>query len=143
MKPEGAKLIDFQLSHVASPVFDLSYHLYATASETALDEFSGLLRIYYDTLSFCLKRLGYDPEKVFSFRELERQWKIYSLKGLIWGTMASPFAICEKEDIVDLASQDAKVFRQMYRQVRSKKFECIKSRIMPAVKHYLKYCDGF
>lgn len=143
MNPEGAKLIDFQLSHVDSPIFDLTYNLYATASEAALDEFPALIRTYYDTLSFCLKRLGYDPEITFSFSELERQWKIYSIKGLIWGTMASPFTVCEKEDIVDLASQDAKVFRHMYKQVRSKKFECIKSRILPAVKHYFKYRNGF
>lgn len=87
--------------------------------------------------------MGYDPENVFSFSELERQWKIFSIKGLIWGTMASPFAICEKEDIVDLASQEAKVFREMYKQVRLKKFESIKSRFLPAVKHYFKYRNGF
>jgi hypothetical protein len=74
--------LDFQLSRLASPVYDLSYFLFTCLSEDDIPNFDEIVNVYYESLSEFLRKLGSDPDKMFPFEELQKQWKRFSLFGL-------------------------------------------------------------
>lgn len=83
------KILDWQLSKIASPVNDLSYFIFATASAKDLDNLNDLLKVYHDSLSNHLKLLGSNPEKLYSFSDLLKDWK----KNAIYGATVFPTII--------------------------------------------------
>ncbi|ENN79971.1 hypothetical protein YQE_03594, partial [Dendroctonus ponderosae] len=100
--PESVKFLDFQVTKLSSPVMALSYHIYATASEKELAQLKELLQIYYSSLSSMLKKLGCDPEKLFPYEELIRQWKKYSSFGFAMSSFVLQIVLLEKEDTIDI-----------------------------------------
>ncbi|KAJ8943196.1 hypothetical protein NQ318_000677 [Aromia moschata] len=97
LSPSKVMILDWQLSAIRSPVFDLSYFIYATASSEGVEQFDELME------------LGSDPEKLFPFSALRTHWRKYALYGLIFTIFILKFGLCEKEDapeLADLAEDD-------------------------------------
>lgn len=88
MQPVEMRLLDFQLSRIASPVHDLSYAIYSGASKEMLDELDYYLKVYHDTLSSVLKEFGCIPELTYPYSILKDEWKKYSRYGFMWGLVA-------------------------------------------------------
>ncbi|CAH1163880.1 unnamed protein product [Phaedon cochleariae] len=101
-KPSRVSILDWQISTLWSPVYDLSYFLYAVCSTDQLVHFDDLLVLYYDSFSTYLSQLGSNPEELFPFSELKEHWKKYSIFGLIQMTIILRFALCDKEDAPSL-----------------------------------------
>lgn len=120
---------------------DLSYHIYATASENELAQLKELLRIYYSSLSSTLEKLGCDPEKVFPYEELVRQWKKYSGFGFAMSTFALQVVLMEKEDTIDIEAMggEEEVTENMLKSKKS--LNIIYPRVSALVKHYLEFED--
>ncbi|KAJ8963390.1 hypothetical protein NQ318_018868 [Aromia moschata] len=81
--PSKVMILDWQISAVRSPVFDISFLIYITGSSAEIERFDELLATYYDSFSSYLRKLGSHPEKLFPFTALEDHWKKYSLYGLV------------------------------------------------------------
>ncbi|XP_066257513.1 uncharacterized protein [Euwallacea similis] len=135
--PQKVVFLDFQVSNAGSPVLDLSYHLYATASEAELQQFDTLLRIYHNSLSSTIKQLGSDPDKLFPYEELVKQWKKYSLYGCLFSMIVLPIALSEKDDSLDIQNWDEKEINNMFDQVKKKNFTQLASRMISVIKHFL------
>ncbi|XP_060517214.1 uncharacterized protein LOC132696418 [Cylas formicarius] len=133
--PQKVVLLDFQLSRLSSPVFDLSYYLYTACSGEQLENFEDLLHIYHSSLSESLKQLGTDPEKVFPYSSLRQHWSEYSVFGLILlGMLIFPLTV-DKEDTFD-----AKNFEEFDPTALVTKYiEPIKIRILPAIRHFVNF----
>lgn len=60
----------------ASPVVDI-LHIIFTSTDTQFRarEYHNLIRCYYDSLSSTIRQLGSDPERVFSFDDLQNELK--------------------------------------------------------------------
>ncbi|ERL93971.1 uncharacterized protein LOC109533289 [Dendroctonus ponderosae] len=138
--PESVKFLDFQVTKLSSPVMDLSYHIYATASEKELAQLKELLQIYYSSLSSMLKKLGCDPEKVFPYEELIRQWKKYSCFGFAMSSFVLQIVLLEKEDTIDIEAMGGEnVTANMLKSNNS--LNKIYSRLSALVEHYLEFDD--
>ncbi|XP_045477849.1 uncharacterized protein LOC123683000 [Harmonia axyridis] len=77
------KYFDFQVSNVNTPVEDLSFFIYGHCDKDVLDKLDLVLQDYYATLSETVKKLGSDPEKIFSYEDLEEHWRKYGMSGVI------------------------------------------------------------
>lgn len=135
-KPTSVKILDFQLIMLASPVYDLSYHLYSTGSELEFQQYPKLIRAYYESLSTCLKQLGCDPAVEFSLNELNEHWKLYSLYGMLIGMVALTFALSDQDNAINFETADEQKIKEMYEDVKKKNYARMASRILPAIRHY-------
>ncbi|XP_023012881.2 uncharacterized protein [Leptinotarsa decemlineata] len=95
--PSGVSILDWQFSSLRSPVFDLSYFIYAVCSKTELESFEELLQVYYESFAAHLTDLGSDPEEVFPYADLKIHWKKYSLYGFIHMIPALRVILCDKD----------------------------------------------
>lgn len=95
--------LDFQFSRFASPVLDVLYHTFTSTRKPLRDEsYDNLLNIYYESLSDTVRKLGSDPEKLFSFSDLQAELKTYGKFALIMGMLLLPFVLAQPNDIADL-----------------------------------------
>lgn len=81
-------LLDFQLSRYSPPVLDLLYNIFASTDQPfRAQHYDKLLKMYYDTLCNTVKKLGSDPNKLYTFKDLESQLKKYGEFALLCGPM--------------------------------------------------------
>ncbi|KAJ8926032.1 hypothetical protein NQ315_009887 [Exocentrus adspersus] len=86
-KPIDVRFLDFQLARDASPCSDLSYCIYSGASKEVLDNLDAYLQLYHQSLSDTLRQFGCDPNEVYPFIELKRDWKRCGKLGFSMGLM--------------------------------------------------------
>ncbi|KAJ8926077.1 hypothetical protein NQ315_009933 [Exocentrus adspersus] len=96
-QPVDMRFIDFQLSRVASPVFDLSYYLYTCTDKSVLANFHFLLQAYHSSLSEAMKKLRCDCDKLFSFEQK------YGRYGLALAPWIVKIELCRSDEVVDFA----------------------------------------
>lgn len=84
-----------------SPVKDLSHAFYSSGSKEVLNDLDKYLNIYYEQFSFSVRKLGSDPEKVYPYSILKRDWKTYSKFGFMMGIMVNKNKLTYEDDIMD------------------------------------------
>lgn len=101
--PDSIKFIDYQISRYVSPVLDLVYFIFASTDKDFRDNhYHDLIRVYHDTLTKLLKRLGEDPEQLFSFEDLQKQLKKFGRFGLPMALMLVPMITTQTQDLPDM-----------------------------------------
>ncbi|KYM98290.1 hypothetical protein ALC62_10993 [Cyphomyrmex costatus] len=69
--PCDLRFIDFQICRYASPVLDILYMLFCCCTqETRSKYFDQVIDEYYEALSRCIERAGYDPNILFPYEVL-------------------------------------------------------------------------
>ncbi|XP_008195690.1 uncharacterized protein LOC103313645 [Tribolium castaneum] len=110
--------LDFQLSRLASPVYDLSYFLFCCLSEKEAENFDEIIDVYYESFCSFVKKLGSDPDKVFPYEELLNQWKKFSLFGLVMMPNILRACVQDKDEVKDLAElvETGQGFTEAYKE---------------------------
>lgn len=102
-KPNEMCLIDWQITQWCSPAMDLSHYIFSSTEKELRDEhYDDLLRVYYESLSVLLRRLGSDSEKLFKFSDLQDQLRKFGRYGLIMSPMVIMISMAKPEDIPDM-----------------------------------------
>lgn len=101
--PVAVSIVDWQLSSIRSPVFDISRFLFSVCRKKELDKLEELLKYYYACFSEHLNKLGSDPEKLFSFSNFRRHWTKYSQFGIIGSSMTMKLAVLDEEEAPSIA----------------------------------------
>jgi len=105
-RPSRVCIIDWQLSKLGCPATDLTYCLLANGSKEVLDDYQRYLKIYHEALSLSLKEFGFDPEEVYPYQILEKQFKKYSPLMLFLCVIVMRVLICEQDEAPDFAKID-------------------------------------
>lgn len=95
-------MIDFQLTREANPVHDLSYVFYSDGDKAIFDNLNTFLRIYYESFSKILCDLGSNPTKLYSFKQLQKDWKTYSRFGVIFSLIICKIKLLNSNDMQDI-----------------------------------------
>ncbi|KAJ8957799.1 hypothetical protein NQ314_006474 [Rhamnusium bicolor] len=137
--PTKVAILDWQMSSLRSPVFDISYLVYSTGSGVELEKFDELLEFYYDSFSNFLKELGSNAEEIFPYSSLKEHWRKYALFGLLMAILCLPIILCDKEDVV--AFEDLKEDQNFSEMItfNVKEKDLCYQRIKNIVSHYIKY----
>ncbi|KAL1506588.1 hypothetical protein ABEB36_005919 [Hypothenemus hampei] len=102
---ENVKLIDFQLTRESTPIHDLSYFFYASASKKDIDNLEQYLALYHESFSDILRQLGENANEIFPFDVLIKEWKENALLGIILGIYLWQIKLIQKAEFVEILQQ--------------------------------------
>lgn len=134
-------LLDWQISQYSTPVFDLSYFLFACVSENDLNNLDELLNVYYQVFTEQLRQLNVEnPQQVYPQSQFHEEWKNYSKYGIMMASMIMKIASTEKDEVVDIAqmAESGKDFTEAF-QYEVKDKETFKNRIRPIVEYTVNH----
>lgn len=95
--------MDFQISYYGSPAFDILFHTFSSTRKELRDQsYTDLLRIYHSTLSETVRKLGSDPQKLFSFSDLMDELKAHGRFGLLMGVLLMAFVVTKPDEMRDM-----------------------------------------
>lgn len=84
-------------------MLDIVFFIFsATDKQLRAENYDNLIRIYYKHLSQHLTRLGSNPEKLFTFKDLLDQLKKFGQYGLISASMVLHLMTTKTEDNPDM-----------------------------------------
>lgn len=92
--------MDWQLTRYAPPALDLLYNIFsATDKEFRAKHYNTLLKTYHSTLSENIRKLGSDPNKLYSYETLEQQLRKFGEFALLFGPMIIQIKVANAKDI--------------------------------------------
>ncbi|XP_037052130.1 uncharacterized protein LOC119085750 [Bradysia coprophila] len=101
--PQKICLLDWQLGRYSSPVLDISYFMFSSTDRKLREQhFDKLIKIYHSSLSNTIRKLGSDPDKLFSFSDLQGELKRYGRFGLILAPILLQIITSNPGDIPDM-----------------------------------------
>ncbi|KAL1498378.1 hypothetical protein ABEB36_009185 [Hypothenemus hampei] len=98
-------LLNFQFAYVGTPVFDLCHFFYSSAPKADLDRLYDYLKYYHRCFSIFLKELGGNPNVIYPLEVLEREWKEYSLLGIVTGLCARVKTCMDKKEFEEFCQK--------------------------------------
>lgn len=87
---------------VASPAIDISYYLLSSTTKELRVRYKDLLKVYHDSMSTLLIKLGSDPTKLFPFDELENQLKRFGIYGVTMAPILLQVIVSDPKNITDM-----------------------------------------
>ncbi|CAG9772707.1 unnamed protein product [Ceutorhynchus assimilis] len=134
-KPKDMMFLDFQLSTLGSPIYDLSYYLYAVADEKILKNFDLILGTYHKSLTSFLKVLNEFSYNI-TYEDIKRHWIEYGGFGVVMAGLIIPIELSDAEEVVDLAEEvESGDLSQAFNSSIKNKQE-VENRIKAVFNHY-------
>lgn len=97
--------MDWQLARFGSPVLDLSYFLYTSASKDILDDLSKLLKLYHDSVAEHLSKFNCSIDELFAYSILEEHWKKYAKFGLGMAFLVVHVMVMDENELPNVSSE--------------------------------------
>lgn len=102
-------MIDWQFSNYNSPAFDVFFYLFSQTDKALRDKYyHRLIKMYHDTLSHTIRRLGSDPNKLFPFDVMIENFKLFGeyvylvMPITIDQVLADPNNMMSMDDVVSI-----------------------------------------
>lgn len=95
--------VDWQLTHYCPPVIDLLYNIFSSTDKPFRDQhYENLLKTYYQSLSDTIRKLGSDPNKLYTWENLQMQMVKYSDYALVMALILIPAKVAKAKDVFNL-----------------------------------------
>lgn len=144
--PSAISVIDWQIIRYSSPVLDLLYYMFsATDKELRDKEYHNLLHIYHSALTDIVKKLGSNPEKLFSYDDLQAQMKKFGKFSMLMTPVLIQVMMANAEDISNMDDLSQEMDKKGENVGIVKAFTCEKTkkayqkRIRETITDVLKY----
>lgn len=139
--------IDWQNSRYCSPADDLTYFIFICTDKNLREKhFDDLIKIYHQSLSEFLIRLGGDAETQFPFATLLEHLKRFGKSGIISGCCAIPLLYpkrCDMEKIAEklqnIDPQEIDKLLDAYKELNKDIIDDINERILDIVHDGIKF----
>lgn len=96
-------MIDWGQPRYCSPAQDIVFQIFSLTDKEFRDQhYEQLIQTYYDSLSQIVRRLGSDPDQLFSYTDLLNELQKFGKYALICAPMIHQFRLASSEDVVDL-----------------------------------------
>lgn len=130
--------LDFQLSCLGSPIYDLAYYLYSVADEALLKHHDWLLQTYHRSLTNYLEALN-ETSYDITIEDLRRHWAEYGKFGLAMAPFIIKVELAESDEVVDLAEcAEAGGIDDAF-NVQLKNTDAFNSRVKAVLKHFATF----
>ncbi|XP_055303848.1 uncharacterized protein LOC129569222 [Sitodiplosis mosellana] len=97
---ESVCFLDWQFVRFCSPAIDLLYNIFSSTDKEFRDQhYEKLLQTYYASLSKTIQRLGSDPNKLFSYEQLQAQLRKFGEIALLFAPMLMLVKLVKPEHI--------------------------------------------
>lgn len=95
--------LDWQISRYCPPALDLLYNIFSsTDQQFRTEHYEKLLKTYYSSLSDTIKKLGSDPNKLYTYENLEAQLRKFGEFALFCGPMLIQVKVANAEHVGNL-----------------------------------------
>lgn len=98
----SVNVLDFQLSRIGSPAFDISYYLLTSTNSIIRQNYDELLQIYHQSLQSLLLKLGSDPNQLFNFNDLVNQMTKFGKYGVVFVPFLLQITLSQPDDVINL-----------------------------------------
>lgn len=89
------------MSRLGSPALDIAHFLMTSTTKPLRDKhFDEFLRIYYNALAATLRTCGSDPDKLFTFENLQNELKQFARFAVTVAPMMLQVIVSDANDIV-------------------------------------------
>lgn len=96
-------MVDWQLMRYCSPAIDLLYNLFGiTDKEFRARYYDKLIETYYSSLSDTIRRLGSDPDKLFTYADLQSELRQFGDFTLLSAPLLTRARVADADDVCDL-----------------------------------------
>lgn len=96
-------IVDWQLSRYCPPVLDVLYNIFsATDKQFREQNYDKLLKTYYTSLSDTIRKLGSDPDKLYSWEDFQGQLRKFGEFSLLCGPFIIQLKMAGAEDVRDV-----------------------------------------
>ncbi|GJQ78464.1 hypothetical protein Trydic_g11581 [Trypoxylus dichotomus] len=106
--PVDVMLLDWQAIRPGSPALDLSYLFYTTAavSKKMLRKVDDFLELYHEELSKQIRKMGCDPDALYSLSLLKKEWHTFCKFGFSMAFLILKAMLGEKEEMSNFEKVD-------------------------------------
>lgn len=95
--------MDWQLAHYSSPVLDVLYNIFTSTTKEFRDQhYDTLLNTYYSSLCEMIRKLGSDPNKLYTFQDFTRQMAKFSEYALLYAPIILSIRMTQEKDVANL-----------------------------------------
>ncbi|XP_055312342.1 uncharacterized protein LOC129574385 [Sitodiplosis mosellana] len=95
--------VDWQLTHYSPPVIDVLYNIFSSTDKPFRDlHYEKLLKTYYSSLSQTIRKLGSDPNKLYTYENFQEQMRKYSDYALLLAPMIITIRLAKAKDVANL-----------------------------------------
>lgn len=95
--------VDWQLTHYSPPVIDVLYNVFSSTDKPFRDlNYEKLLNTYYSSMSQTIRKLGSDPNKLYTFENFQEQLRKYSDYALLLAPMIITIRLAKAKDVANL-----------------------------------------
>lgn len=102
-KPIAINFLDWQIARHASPIIDIVYYMFSCTTKELRDaHYDEFLKVYHNSLSTHVRRLGSDPEKLFSYETMQEHFRKFAKFGLILSTALLPMITSDDGHGIDV-----------------------------------------
>lgn len=102
-KPTAVSFVDWQLGYYGPVSEDLLLNIFnSTDSQIRKNHYKHLLKTYYSSLSETVKKLGSDPNKLFTYDDLQSQFKIFGQISLMRSAPLTLNTLASAKDVEDM-----------------------------------------
>ncbi|XP_055298661.1 uncharacterized protein LOC129566598 [Sitodiplosis mosellana] len=102
-KPIEVSLLDWQVSRQSSPIIDIVYFVFCCTTKELRDaHYDDFLKVYHESLSTHIRKLGSDPEKLFPEKLMQEHFRKFGKFGLVLAAILLPLLTKDSGKEVDL-----------------------------------------
>lgn len=134
-------MIDWQGVTRASPLHDIGALILSVSSKETLENMEYYLRLYHDELSRNIKALGSDPNILYPYEILEKEWTKYSLYFFGIAIIALRVMLCEKRHVPVMTEEaimeSTPVAEQMFGKINTNE-ELVMERLKYIARYLIK-----
>lgn len=116
IEPKSICFVDWQISRYCPPVLDLLYNIFSSTDTSFRDQhYEKLLQTYYSSLSDTIRKLGSDPDKLYTYENFENQLRKFGRYALLCApliigiTVAGPNDVSNLDEYAELLNTDENV----------------------------------
>lgn len=111
--PCDLRFVDLQICRYASPVLDLVYLLFCCCTqETRSKYYDKVIHEYYETLSKCIRKAGYDPDILFPYEVLSEHFTKFGKYAAAMATYTLHIFTSNDLDIKNAYDSDSTVLHE-------------------------------
>lgn len=100
---DAVSIVDWQIAHYSSPVLDVLYQIFTSTDKPFRDQhYHKLLHAYYASLSENIRKLGSDPNKLYTYENFQDQLRKFGDFVLFGGPGIIQQKLAKEEDVADM-----------------------------------------
>lgn len=105
--------MDWQLTRYCSPVIDFLYQVWGSDDKAFREKhYDSIVEAYYQSMSDTIRKLGSDPDKLFTFNDLQNELRKFGRLAMLMSSNVYQARLADAGDLEETLTRDFEDDRQ-------------------------------